>query len=107
MFEIARGFLFVFGVASIAGGVVGFVKAQSKASLIAGGASGALLIGAGVLASMGQPRTGLALGLAVSLGLAGRFIPQFLKTQKVMPAGVMAGLSAVGILTTALALLGK
>ena len=60
MFEIARGFLFVFGVASIGGGVVGFVKAQSKASLIAGGASGALLIGAGVLASVGQPRTARA-----------------------------------------------
>ena len=39
MLELARIYLFVFGVLTIAGGVMGFVKAKSKPSLIAGGIS--------------------------------------------------------------------
>src|SRR5688572_19966213 len=38
-----------YGILSLAGGVIGFVKAGSRASLIAGGASGVLLIGSALL----------------------------------------------------------
>ena len=102
MLETARFFLFVFGVLTIAGGVMGFVKAKSKASLIAGGISGALLVVAG---SLTPSTAGLALGLVVSLALAGRFGRAFAQSKKVMPGGLMAALGIVGVLVTVGALL--
>jgi uncharacterized membrane protein (UPF0136 family) len=44
MFSLVRAYFFVFGLLSIAGGVMGFVKAQSRASLISGGIAGVLLL---------------------------------------------------------------
>lgn len=91
------------GVASVVGGFMGFKKAGSKASLIAGAGSGAaLLIAAGLTAS-GYFTAGLALGGVTCLALAGRFIPGYLRSRKVMPAGVMAALSVAGVLTALLA----
>ncbi len=104
MLEFARIYLFVFGVLTIAGGVMGFVKAKSLPSLIAGGLSGVLLVVAGALASTGS-RLGFGLGLVVSLALAGRFVGAFLKSKKLMPAGLMAALSVAAIVITTLALL--
>ena len=99
MIDITKVYYFMFGLLSIAGGVMGYVKAQSTASLVAGGISGLLLIGAGVLiATKTQP--GLILGLLVSLALAGRFVPAYLSKQVFMPAGLMAILSVVGIILT-------
>jgi uncharacterized membrane protein (UPF0136 family) len=96
MLEIARIWLYVFGAITIAGGVMGFVKAKSKASLIAGGIAGALLIGAALLFQSGG-RNGVILGLVVSLALAGRFVGVYRKSKKVMPAGVMALLSVISV----------
>ncbi len=105
MLEFARVFLFVFGLATVGGGVMGFVKANSKPSLIAGGLAGALLLLAGWLA--GRPgRAGWILGFVVSLALAGRFVSAFAKTKKPMPAGMMAALSVIGVALTALVLAG-
>jgi uncharacterized membrane protein (UPF0136 family) len=104
MLEIARFYLFVFGVLTVAGGVMGFVKAQSKPSLIAGGISGAGLLVAGYLVSIGSTRAGLIVGLAVSAALAGRFVGAYRKSKKVMPAGLMAVLGVAGVVITALAL---
>ena len=103
MLNLARIFLFLFGVVSIAGGTVGFVKAKSMPSLVAGGASGAFLLIAGVLVSTGHVMPGLALGITISLGLAGRFAPIFLRTKEPMPAGVMTVLGALCILICGLA----
>ncbi len=105
MLDLARFYLFVFGVLTVAGGVMGFVKAKSKPSLIAGGISGVGLLAAGYLVSTGtMARTGLILGLVISLALAGRFVGAFRKTKKVMPAGLMAVLGLIGVAVTALAL---
>ena len=104
MFEFARAYLFLFGALTIAGGVMGFVKAKSRASLIAGGISGALLLVAGWLVSTGG-RSGLVLGLVVALALAMRFVMTFKKSGKMMPAGMMAIASVVGVVLTAAALL--
>lgn len=104
---IAQGYFLVFGVLAIAGGVMGFVKAKSKASLIAGGVSGLLLMLAGALILLGRspgPTVGLAIGLVVSLLLAGRFGAVFAKSRKMMPAGLMLGLGVLGALLSALAL---
>lgn len=102
--EITRLYLFVFGALTIIGGVIGFVKAQSKASLIAGGISGLLLLVAAWLVPA-SPLVGLPLALIISLALAGRFIPSFLKEKKAMPAGMMSVLSVIGLVLSVLALI--
>ncbi len=49
-------------------------------------------------------RGGLFLGLAVSSWLAVRFVSAFVRSRKVMPAGVMSLLSIAGTVLTVLAL---
>jgi uncharacterized membrane protein (UPF0136 family) len=103
MIEHARIFFFVFAAISILGGVMGFAKAGSRASLIAGGISGVLLfVAAWLLPS--NATAGLVTGLAVSLMLAGRFIPAVIKKGGFMPNGLMAALSAGGVVVAALGL---
>jgi len=98
MSYLASSFYAVFGLVAAAGGVMGFVKAKSRPSLVAGLASGALLFGASGLFCTGRTLGGAALGGLVSLALVGRFGPAFAKTKKVMPAGLVAGLGAAGVL---------
>ena len=105
MLELARWYLLVFGVLTVAGGVMGFVKAKSRPSLVAGSISGAaLLVGAYLIGTGTMTRVGLFVGLVVSLALAGRFIGGFRKSKKVMPAGLMALLGIVGVVITSLGL---
>lgn len=106
MIELTRNFYFVFGALTILGGLLGFVKAKSTASLVAGGISGALIIVAAVLLAS-NPTAGLVLGAVISVALLGRFLPAFLKTKKVMPAGMMAVLSAASVVITVLAFVKK
>lgn len=100
MLEPTKIYLFIFGVLTIAGGVMGYVKAGSNASLIAGGLSGLALLVAGYLIASGKSQPGLILGLIVSLALAGQFIPKFLSTHKFMPPGLMSILAVVGLVMT-------
>ena len=103
MTSVAALFFVLFGVLSIAGGVIGWKKAGSKASLIAGGISGALLLVAAASAFSGKVTVGLALGGVTALLLAGRFVPAYLKTRKSMPQGMMALCSLVALALTAAA----
>ena len=97
----ARIYFFVFGLVTIAGGVVGFVKANSKPSLIAGSIAGVLLVGAAALIGAASSREAVAPAALVSLLLAGRFVPAYAKTRATMPAGLMAALSLVGVVVAA------
>ena len=99
-------FYIVFGILSIVGGLIGFLKAGSKASLIAGGISGVLLIVSAVLLRS-NVTAGLVLGGVISLALAGRFVPALLKGGAFMPAGLMSILSVISIVLTAAAFLKK
>lgn len=101
MFETTRLFFWIFGALTIIGGVIGYVKAKSKASIIAGSVSGVLLLLAAWLMT-GMPTAGMGLGLAISVLLAGRFVPAFLRTRGFMPAGMMSLLSVLGIVLTVL-----
>ena len=105
--SFAASYLWLFGLLTVAFGIIGFVKAKSVPSLIAGSVAGALLVAAGFLAvRVGtSPRVGLLVGLGVSAALASRFVMAYRKSKKVMPAGMMAVLSVVGIAVTATALL--
>lgn len=104
MLELAKYYYFIFGALTIIGGVIGFKKAGSKASLIAGGLSGALILVAAVLIMRGQAQNGIILGLVVSSLLELRFFPAFVKTKKMMPAGMMMVLAMIGTLLSILAL---
>jgi uncharacterized membrane protein (UPF0136 family) len=93
----ARIYFIVFGILTIIGGIIGYVKAGSWASIIAGSIAGVLLLIAGSLLPEHQA-AGLATGLVVSLLLGAQFIPKFLRTGKPMPAGLMSILSLIGII---------
>lgn len=96
-------FFYLFGVLTIAGGVLGFVKAKSKPSLVAGSIAGVLLLIAAWLMQT-QGRSGVLLGLGISVLLAARFGRAYAKTKKSMPAGLMALLGIIGIVLTVLIL---
>jgi uncharacterized membrane protein (UPF0136 family) len=107
MIDITRIYYFVFGALTIAGGVMGYVKASSMASLIAGGVSGLLVVLAGVLMK-GNATTGLILGGVVALALGYQFATKFLgEGGKFMPAGMMTILSAIALALTIVAFIKK
>ena len=84
-----------FGIVSIVLGALGMIRAKSKASLIAGGLSGVLLLVAWWLLKEGNP-AGKWVALAVSGLLTLRFLPAFLAKKQLYPAGIMALLSIIG-----------
>lgn len=102
----AKIYFIIFGLLTIAGGAMGYARAGSMASIIAGSISGLLLL----LAAFLLPNNvvaGLALAGIVSLALAGRFLPAFLKTGAFMPAGMMSILSVIGVIMAILAWMKK
>lgn len=107
MLDLTRIFYFVFGLITLGGGIQAFLSVGSKPSLIAGGISGVLLLLAGWLVQTGKTMPGLILGLVITLGLAGRFLPKFFKDGSWWPAGVEGWLGAIGLILSVLALVKK
>jgi uncharacterized membrane protein (UPF0136 family) len=104
--DVTQIYFFVFGALTIIGGVIGYVKAHSVPSIVAGAITGILLLVAGYL--LPQNRTaGLVTALIVSLLLAAQFVPKFIRTGKVMPAGLMSILSVIGIVVAIVAWMKK
>ncbi|HXQ01982.1 MAG TPA: TMEM14 family protein, partial [Candidatus Udaeobacter sp.] len=100
--EAAKIYFIVFGVLTVAGGVVGYVKAGSVASIIAGSITGILLLVAAFL--LPEHRAiGLATAFIISLLLAAQFAPKFIRTGRAMPAGMMSILSVIGIIVAIVA----
>ena len=100
--EAAKIYIIVFGVLTVAGGVVGYVKAGSVASIIAGSITGVLLLVAAFL--LPEHRAiGLATAFIISLLLAAQFAPKFIRTGRAMPAGMMSILSVIGIIAAIVA----
>ena len=98
--------LLLWGCAGLvfAGGLVGFIKARSTASLVAG------LFTAGLLAfgaswAMTSPRNGYLLTFVVSLLLEVRFLSAYLKTRKPMPALPIMGIASLASLLSLVGLL--
>ncbi|MDB4419369.1 TMEM14 family protein [bacterium] len=89
----------IFGAFVVFGGVMGYVKAASKASLIAGSITGGLLLLSAFLIAR-EVTAGAILGIVVSLLLIGQFGPSLLKKVKVMPnlVVVVLGFVTVGTL---------
>jgi uncharacterized membrane protein (UPF0136 family) len=102
----AKIYFIIFGALTIVGGVIGYVKAGSVPSIVAGVITGVLLLAAGFL--LPEHRVaGLTIALITSLLLAGQFIPKFVRTGKAMPAGMMSILSAIGLVMAIVAWLKK
>ena len=88
----------VYGVLVIAGGVMGYAKAKSKPSLIAGSLFGVVVI-IGSFMMLQQYPFGTYLSLAASFLLLIFFSRRFSTTKKFMPAGLMMSLSLIAVLT--------
>jgi uncharacterized membrane protein (UPF0136 family) len=95
--EAAKIYFVVFGILTIAGGVIGYAKAGSVASIVAGSVTGVLLVVAAFL--LPEHRAiGLATAFLISLLLAAQFVPKLIRTGRVMPAGMMSILSVIGVI---------
>lgn len=96
MLGLAKIYFIVFGLLTVAGGVIGYVSKGSVPSIVAGAVCGILLL-TGAFLMPTHVVAGLAITAIVSLLLAGQFVPKFIKSGQVMPAGMMSVLSVIGI----------
>ena len=85
----------IYAVLLAVGGLIGYLKASSRASLIAGSIS-ALAAFTALGLSMGSSRWGTPLGLILSIVLFLLFGYRYaVKTRKFMPSGLLAVVSLV------------
>ena len=104
LFHNARDFFIVFAIVMAFGGIMGFVKAKSVPSLVAGVASALLLVvGAVLLTRTATWVVAAVLELLVSLALLGRFLPSLLRG-KLNPAAYVVPLSIIGAVFAAIIL---
>jgi uncharacterized membrane protein (UPF0136 family) len=77
--------IILYGLLSLGGGIMGYLKSQSKVSLISGGVSGLLLL---ILAGMLNSGISWAIPMAAVIIalLVVVFIVRWLKTKKLIPA---------------------
>ncbi len=88
-----------YGTLALVGGIMGYVQAQSRISLISGSISGILLIISSLMQLWGQS-WGLTLATVVTAVLIIAFVIRFAKTRKFMPAGLMMllGMPALAVM---------
>jgi uncharacterized membrane protein (UPF0136 family) len=103
MNDTAKFFYLAFGLFTLAGGVIGYLKAKSVISLVSGIVCGLGLFTAAFLMHLSLIGA-LVAGLLVCTALAGKFVPDFIHKKVLFPGGVMALLSIAGVLITLLAL---
>ena len=101
MRHIARILLLVYGVVLIVGGVIGYTKAGSMPSLLAGAISGVLCILCFGLA-LKRPRTGMLIGAAIAAGLVVERGMAYFKTKAFMPSGMLVALSVLMVIVLVL-----
>lgn len=85
-----------YGLLTFCGGIVGYMQAKSKASLISGCLSGILLLIAAWL-QFQNIGFGLILARIVTLLLIVVFAVRLVKTKKFMPAGIMLVTGAIAL----------
>jgi len=107
MLDPTRFYYYFFGLITLGGGIQGFVTKNSLPSLIAGSICGILLLVAGYLLQANKTVPGLVIGLIVTLGLAGQFLPKFFRGGGWWPAGIEGWLGLAGVVLTILAFVKK
>ncbi|KAG0497091.1 hypothetical protein HPP92_001782 [Vanilla planifolia] len=93
-------FTIPYGLLVLAGGAAGYFRRGSTASLAGGAAAGLLLLLAGFVSLKAFEKRrnsyiALVLETVCALGLAYVMGQRYIQTSKIMPAGVVAGLSAL------------
>lgn len=78
----------VYGLLSGLGGIWGYIKSQSKPSLIAGCISGGLLL-IGAFMQSQEYSSGLLISMVITVLLLVVFAIRLTKTKKFMPSGIM------------------
>lgn len=97
----------VYGAVALIGGIIGFVKAGSAASLIAGGIAGLVLIGSAIAARR-KPKPALITAAVVSIVLIGRFAKGLFAAGGPTPLALIMVLGGVAVLVSSvLALLSR
>jgi uncharacterized membrane protein (UPF0136 family) len=87
---------FAYGILALIGGIIGYVQANSKVSLLSGSISGLLLIFAAYSQLQGQ-NWGLLVAAVVTAALVVFFSIRLAKKRKFMPSGLMAILGMVAL----------
>ena len=96
----------LFGLFSLVGGLIGYFKAGSMASLLAGSLSGLILLVSAYGVSKGNQFFAY-LALVVALLLGGRFFMTLIKGFKIMPDLLMVILSVATIIMVGIYLFKK
>jgi uncharacterized membrane protein (UPF0136 family) len=87
-FQMATWSILIYGLVVLLGGLMGYIKAKSKVSLISGASSG-IALGIAWFVSRQNPVIGLASATVLALILLIVFIKRFVSTRSFMPAGLM------------------
>lgn len=87
---------FAYGILAIVGGIIGYIQARSRVSLLSGSISGFLLILAAYFQLQGQT-WGAILAVLVTAILVVFFAFRLAKTRKFMPAGLMTILGMLAL----------
>ncbi len=96
----------IYGLFTLIGGFIGYLKAGSRASLIAGGISGIVLLSC-VYGLIWASTAAAGLSLAVALVLGVRFLGTWSKKRRVMPDLLMVVLSALAAVTVIVELISR
>ena len=86
--ELAAIVVGVYGVICFIGGIIGYAKAKSAASLIAGSVSGIVLLACAYGLAHGS-RAAMTVSAVTALALGGRFLGVWIRKRRVMPDLVM------------------
>ena len=102
--SVAIAVVACYGLFSLVGGMIGYLKANSTASLIAGSMSGILLLLCAYGMAHGS-RAAVLGSLAVAVVLGARFLGTWLKHHRVMPDLLMVLFSAATLLAAGVVLI--
>lgn len=89
--------ILIYGILTAAGGTFAYLSVKSVPSIVAGGASGLLLIFAGYMMLRGSYTAGWWIALVVTLALLARFGATAFSNFKFMPGGMMILLSLIAL----------
>ncbi len=99
--EFARNYMLIMAFLVLGGGVMGYVKASSKASLISGIVSAVILAIIFGVACNGQVKEAMIASFVTYALLDTVFAMRLMKTKKFMPAGLILIFCVVGQLLCA------